>query len=321
MLQFERLGLVLVPEHHYQAKFNAGMIRVGDTVQMLYRFSEKRSRWYGRSIDWTEWVAGGEFPYLVNHIRHARLSTAGVLLEDHDQVAINPETLEEAAGCEDPRIVPFEGAYYVFYTAVNYEKVRVAVARTQDFLSFEKLGTIDNFTIDKDAFIFPERIDGQIVYMHRIIPSIQIDLVESMEELLDPRTWAGYEARVEQQTVLRGAYEFEGKKIGGGVPPIRTERGWLLVYHGVDRQGIYSVGVALLDGRDPRRVVARLPYPVLSPEADFETQGDYNGCVFPMGAFLEGETLFISYGAADRYTALARANLPALLDELARHPV
>lgn len=321
MLQFERLGPVLVPEQDYQAKFNAGMVRAGDTVRMLYRFSEKRSRWYGRSIDWTEWEAGGEFPYLVNHIRAARLSTAGTLLDDLDRPVISPDTAAESAGCEDPRIVPFEGAYYVFYSAVDYRKVRVAIARTRDFILFEKLGAIENFTHDKDACIFPERIGGKIAYLHRILPAIQIDLVDSIEELLDPQTWDGYASRVAQQTVLRGVYDFETCKIGAGVPPIRTDRGWLLIYHGVDGRGIYHTAVALLDGQDPRRVIARLPYPVLSPEADFETRGDYNGCVFPMGAFLEGETLVISYGTADRYTALARTNLPALLDELARHPV
>jgi predicted GH43/DUF377 family glycosyl hydrolase len=316
MVRFERLGVVLAPDQEYQAKFNAGMIAAGDTVHMLYRFAEKRRRWYGRDIDWAQYERDREFPYVKNYICYAQLGTDGSLRLDSNRGVIVPDNTSDTLGCEDPRIVPFEGAYYVFYCAYDGVKPRVAIATTLDFTEFRKLGAIDHAFADKDAFIFPERISGKVAYMHRVPPSIQIDYFDSIEALLRPESWQGYETRVDQQTVLRGIYPFEERKIGGGVPPIKTEHGWLLIYHGVDAAGVYATGAALLDLDDPGKVIARLPYSVLSPEADFETQGDYRGCVFAQGYFIADADLFISYGTADKYTAMARVRLDELLGGL-----
>jgi predicted GH43/DUF377 family glycosyl hydrolase len=109
--------------------------------------------------------------------------------------------------------------------------------------------------------------------------------------------------------------------VGGGVPPIETENGWLLLYHGVDAGRRYHAGALLLDLLDPTRILARLPYPVLSPTAPYETTGDYAGCVFPQGYFLERGELFISYGAGDKCTAVAKVRLADLLEALREHPV
>ena len=317
MVKFERLGVVLAPENEYQAKFNAGMIEADGKVHMLYRYCEKIERWHGKAIDWLN--LNGEFPYRKNYICYAGLNLDGTVQHDANEPVIVPETAFESVGCEDPRIVCFEGSYYIFYTAYDTKKARVGIARTEDFISYEKMGIIDNFTLDKDAFIFPERIQGKIAYIHRIEPNIQLDYVDSFEELLAPETWAGYESRVEATTIMRSAHEFEAGKIGGGVPPIKTAKGWLFIYHGVDLASVYHIGAALLDLEDPSKVLARLPYPVLSPEADFETQGDYNGCVFAQGYFIQDGEIYVSYGTADKYTAIAKINLQHLLDELEQH--
>jgi predicted GH43/DUF377 family glycosyl hydrolase len=316
MIRFERLGVVLAPEREYQAKFNAGMIAADGMVHMLYRFAEKKSRWYGRAIDWGQYELDREFPYITNCVYYAQLNLDGSLRFDSNLAVIAPTSPMEALGCEDPRIVSFEGDHYVFYCAYDGGKPRVAVAKTADFRRYDKLGIIDHWYPDKDAFIFPERIGGKVAYMHRVPPSIQIDYFDSVEAMFSAENWVGYQARLEGQTVLRGVYDFEAKKIGGGVPPIKTEKGWLLLYHGVDRTGIYHTGAALLDLADPGKVVSRLPYSVMSPEADFETRGDYLGCVFAQGFFIDNGELYISYGTADKYTAMARTNLEALLAEL-----
>jgi predicted GH43/DUF377 family glycosyl hydrolase len=314
MIKFERMGVLLSPDKEDQAKFNAGMIEFNGEVHMLYRFCEKIAKWRGKTIDWSQ--CEEEFPYGANYICYAKLNLDGSLQSDLDEKVIVPEHPFELYGCEDPRIVRFEDAFYLFYTAYDLKKARVAVAKTLDFKHYEKLGFIDNFASDKDAFIFPERIHHKIAYMHRISTTIQIDYFDSIEDMLSPESWEGYEQKVDQQVVIKGIYAHESQKIGGGVPPIKTDKGWLILYHGVDDNRKYHVGAALLDLNNPSQEIARLPYPVLSPEADFEISGDYNGCVFPQGYYLHDGYIYISYGTADKYTALAKIQLDALLDEL-----
>lgn len=323
----QRMGVVLAPKEtafHTRAVFNAGAALDGGIVHMLYRY--------------TEWRPGfdpcSQSCYAVDETRYARLSPDGRLLEDTRRPLLAPSLPWDSSGCQDARIVPFEGWFYLFYCGWDkntappgQDKARVGVARTRDFVTAEKLGIIDHYTWDKDAFIFPERIAGKIAYAHRIEPNIQIDFFDSIEDLLDPAFWAGYRRRVDDSTVLRAAYPWECGKVGGSVPPIKTPRGWLLIYHAVEQLSptpqdfIYRAGAALLDLDDPRRVTARLPYPILEPQEDYELRGDVNRVVFPVGGYVYQGDLIVSYGAADRCVALARVPLDDLLAELAQHPV
>jgi len=321
MIAFERLGPVLTPDREAVAKFNAGMIRVDDVVHMLYRYSEKGPEWQGKPIDWDQYEIDRRFPYVRNCICYARLDLDGKLIADLPEPVIVPSMTLDGLGCEDPRIVPFESGYFITYCAYDGTMPRVGIAHTVDFVSYVKLGVVPCPCPDKDAFIFPKRIGGKIAYMHRVPPAMQLDFFESMEELLAPASWDGYGARREKSTVIRGVHDFESAKVGGGVPPIETEDGWLLLYHGVDAGRSYHVGAVLLDLIDPTRIVARLPYPVLSPSAPYETNGDYLGCIFPQGYFLESGELFISYGAGDKCTAVARIGLADLLAALREHRV
>lgn len=322
MISLQRMGVVLSPAQDDQAKFNAGMIERDGQIHMLYRFVEKKSMWHGRAIDWAYAHGTGDFPYTKNYICYARLNTDGTLQQDFDQPVLFPQSKVDAMGCEDPRLVWFEGFYYIFYCAYDNKKPRIAIAKTTDFVTYEKLGTIDHFAADKDAFIFPRRINGKIALMHRVAPSIQIDFFDTMEQLLSPESWVGYEDKLEQQTVMRGMYQHESLKIGGGVPPIPTDKGWLLLYHSVDGQERYHLCAALLDLENPTIELARLPYPLMSPEQHFETSGDYaGGTIFAQGYFLRGDELFLSCGTADKYTTLVKGSLSQLLDELSKHPV
>lgn len=325
MIQLERLGVVLSPEggeFRTQAKFNAGMVREGDVVHMAYRYAEWRDAFDPQT----------QSNYAVDEVRYASLRPDGSLIEDTGRTLVAPSDPMDGSGCQDARIVPFEGTSYLIYCGWDknavppgQDKARVGFARTHDFETCEKLGFVDHYTWDKDAFIFPERIDEKIGYVHRVDPDIQIDYFDSFEELLDPASWTDYRERVEKATVLTAAYSWECGKVGGSVPPIRTRDGWLFIYHAVelfpDRPFIYRAGAALLDLQDPSRVIARLPYPILEPKEDYELRGDVDNVVFPVGAYEHEGGLYISYGAADRCVAMARVPLDALLKELARHPV
>ncbi len=324
MLKLRRLGVVLAPEEkecRTVAKFNAGMTLAGDTVHMVYRYAEWRPSYDPQT----------QSNYAVDEVRYARLTPEGRLLSDSNRTLLAPSQPWDASGCQDARVIPFEGAYYLVYCGwdkdiapAGEDRARVGIARTYDFVTAEKLGIIGHYIWDKDAFIFPQRIGGKIAYVHRVSPNIQIDTFDSFDELLDPQSWADYEQRVEASTVLRAAYPWECGKVGGSVPPILTEDGWLFIYHAVetfpDRPFIYRAGAALLDRENPSRVIARLPYPILEPEEEYELVGDVDNVVFPAGGYVYNGDLYVSYGAADRCVALATAPLQKLLAELRNHP-
>ena len=328
MIKMQRLGIVLEPataEIRTMAKFNAGMTLAGNVVHMAFRYAEWRPAFDEKT----------QSNYARDEIRYARLSPEGKLLYENDRPLVAPSLPWDAAGCQDPRVVQFEGAYYLIYCGWDKgfappgkDRARMGIARTFDFITSEKLGVVGHDAWDKDDFIFPERIKGKIAFVHRVEPNIQIDYFNSFEELLDPKSWEGYQSKVEASTVLRAAFPWECGKVGGSVPPIRTEQGWLFIYHAVEtfpgnlqKPFIYRAGAALLDLENPSQVIARLPYPILEPEEEYERVGDVNNVVFPVGGYVYQGSLYVSYGGADRVVALAKVPLVDLLAELKQHPV
>ncbi|MDP4087729.1 MAG: glycosidase [Bacillota bacterium] len=309
MIRLERKGLVMGPSKGQLgefARFNPGVILKDGVVHMLYRASD------GDIHDKANYVS---------RIGYARLDVNGIVQSDSGIPVIYPTFPEEKMGCEDPRIVEFEGAFYVFYTAYDGKKARVAAAKTKDFKAYEKLGVIKHcFTFDKDAFIIPERVGGKIAFFHRIEPNIQLEYFDSMEELLSEKSWKGYENKFETRRLMKRKYQWEQKKIGGSLPPVKTVEGWLLIYHGVDNNNIYRVGAALLDLNNPSKVLCRLPYPILEPQEEYEISGDVGNVVFPCGAYVYNKELYIYYGGADKYIAMSKINVEELLKELGRYP-
>jgi predicted GH43/DUF377 family glycosyl hydrolase len=109
---------------------------------------------------------------------------------------------------------------------------------------------------------------------------------------------------------------WEALKIGAGVPPIMTEKGWLIIYHGVSEEHVYSAGAILLDLKEPTKILGRTRTPILSPEERYELKGDVNNVVFPTGACILDNMLFVYYGAADKMCCLATIELKEILDYL-----
>jgi predicted GH43/DUF377 family glycosyl hydrolase len=171
---------------------------------------------------------------------------------------------------------------------------------------------------DKNVIFFPRRINGKLVFLHRIRPGIQIVFVENLNDLTKD-FWINYIRDMHKFIVLDPIYDHELKYIGGGCPPIETKWGWLLIYHGVKETQtgfVYSACAALLDLNDPSKEIARLPYALFSPEYEWELNGEVNNVVFPTGTTVFGDTLFIYYGAADERIACASLSLSALVEEL-----
>ncbi len=235
-----------------------------------------------------------------------------------------PDEDYDIFGCEDPRITRFidrdSETYLITYTAMSAPAFsgkgdRIAIATSHDLVTFKKEGILFPDLNDKDAVIFPEKVNNKVAMLHRIEPDIQIVYFEDLEHMMNVKAdfWSKYLNDLERFTILERKFPWEEKKIGSGPPPLKTDEGWLLIYHAVDSKSIYRTGAALLDLDDPSVIIARSPYPILEPEKDYEKYGDVNNVVFPEGAVPVGDKLFVYYGSADKYCSLATINLKDLL--------
>lgn len=279
-------------------------------------------------------------------------STDGIHFErSGDKPVFDVDKDDADGGCvEDPRMVNIEGTYFMVYAArayapgqywleENFEHVMCKelpgeviseaapyfaknnktvsyLAMTQDFKKYKRLGRITDARYDdRDVLLFPEKIDGKYVRISRPkmrqgevkMPSIWITMSEDMMEYGEP------------ELLLTGEEWWESARIGAGSPPIRTEKGWFMLYHGVaEKDGCYRVGAVLLDLKDPRKVISRTKEYIMEPEYGYETEGFYNGCVFPTGNVVKEGTLYVYYGCADKYVALATADFEELVRYLYR---
>ncbi|RLC78844.1 MAG: glycosidase, partial [Chloroflexi bacterium] len=255
------------------------------------------------------------------------VSEDGVHFQRYKRPVLEPTDEFDRFGCEDPRVTYLQfderGLFLITYTALSAPAFsgrgnRVGLASTEDFRAFQKHGLVTPGVEDKDAVIFPGLINGRIAMLHRILPDIQIVYFDDFEQMTNPGEdfWGKYLATLSDFTVMKPKYEWEARKIGAGPPPIETEEGWLLLYHGVDEKGVYRMGAALLDLENPIRVRARSPQPLLEPQKPYERDGDIPNVVFPEGAVILNENLYVYYGGADKCCCLATVKLKDLLDYL-----
>ncbi len=181
--------------------------------------------------------------------------------------------------------------------------------------------------IEKNAMLFPKKIHGKFAMLHRIHPGIQMILFDDFSQLTND-FWRSYLTELSQWVVLDPKYSWEGQNIGAGPPPVETEAGWLLLYncrHQIQGKraftGIldlsYAVGAALLDRDDPTKVLARLSEPLFVPKEEWEKVGRVNNVVFATGTYMEGDRLYILYGAADKRIGAKSLLLSDFLSALA----
>ncbi len=245
----------------------------------------------------------------ISHLRLAR-SKDGINFEIDGQPAIVPANDYESFGIEDPRISLIDGKYYVGYVAVSPNGVTTCLASTEDFESFERHGVIF-CPENKDVAIFPEKISGRYYALHRpaspLFAKNDIWIAES-DDLI---CWGNHRFLM---TPREGCWD--EMKIGASAVPVRTEQGWLEIYHGVDRANRYCLGAVLLDGNKPWKVVARSNKPILEPQAEYEVEGFFGNVVFSCGVLLEDNMLKIYYGVADTSICYAEVELKGVIDTL-----
>lgn len=232
-----------------------------------------------------------------------------------------PGCFEEHWGIEDPRITRVGDEYFVVYVGYSTAGPLVCLAVTRDFVAWERRGLLQP-PEDKDAALFPQRFDDRWALVHRpapATPGLGAHIWVSFSP--DLRHWG--DSRV-LLAARRGGW-WDANKVGLGPPPLLTDEGWLVCYHGVRTTAsgsIYRLGLALLDRDDPTKVLARGNEWVFSPYEPYERHGDVADVVFPCGWVLrdDGDTLHLYYGAADNVVCVAVASLAALLAHLEAHP-
>ena len=255
-------------------------------------------------------------------------SIDGTNFTDHRQI-VRPEFDWEKYGCEDPRVGKIDGMNYIFYTALSTfpfgpEGIKIAVALTEDFETIKEKHLVTPFNA-KAMCIFPERIGGKIVALltaHTDMPPSRIALArfDKPEEMWDRAYWEKWHSELERHTLdLR---RFPTDQVEIGAPPIKTSRGWLLIYSHIQNyyagegSRIFGIEALLLDPYYPDVIIGRTKGPILVPEEIYEKFGQVPNVVFPTGVLVEKDTLKIFYGASDTTCAFAEVNLEDLVESL-----
>jgi predicted GH43/DUF377 family glycosyl hydrolase len=276
--------------------FNAGatLLADGDTL-LLCRVEDRRG---------------------LSHLCAARSANGidGWRIDAHPTLMPDPTNYpEEIWGIEDARItyVPELEQYAVAYTSFSKGGPGVSLALTRDFRSFERYGVIMP-PEDKDAALLPRRIGNYWAMIHRPVTTLGAHMWISYSP--DLHHWGSHKVMLEAR---RGGW-WDANKIGLCSPPIETEKGWLVLYHGVRQTAsgsIYRLGLALFDLERPELCLRRGDSWMFGPETPYERGGDVSDVVFPCGQTIgaDRDTINLYYGAADSCMALATGSIRCLL--------
>lgn len=282
--------------------FNAGATRLHNgTTLLLCRVEDRRG---------------------ISHLCAARSENGidGWEIDPEPTLKPEPENYpEEVWGIEDPRItwLPDLGKYAVTYTSYSRGGPGISLAMTTDFRNFERFGVVMP-PEDKDAALLPYQFGGCWAMIHRPLTNLGAHIWLSFSP--DLRHWGSHSLVLEAR---RGAW-WDAFRIGLSPPPIQTDRGWLIIYHGVRKTpsgAIYRLGLALFDLKTPETCLLRGDEWFFGPEAPYEQEGDVGGVVFPCGytTGTDGDTFNLYYGGADTCIALATGRIGEMLEWLDEH--
>lgn len=334
MIKIKREGVVLEKTNlafESGGVLNPAIYQDGDNLHLFYRAVKK-----------------GNF----STVGYAQLKGPTTVSYRSESPILSPEYSFESHGIEDPRIVKIGSLWYMTYTAFDGINALGALAISDDLKSWHKRGIITPkydhrqfaeiagmqklnnkyvlsyqtmqqkqipiYIWDKDLVMFPEKINEKYYFLHRIRPGIQIAHIEDLKDL-NEIFWEKYLFQFSGHILMDPYYLHESAYIGAGCPPIETEDGWILIYHCVEDKPsgyVYTSSAALLDKKDPAKLISRLPYPLLRPDENWEKKGVVSNVVFPTGTALFDGRLFLYYGAADDCIAVASVDLKELVKEL-----
>jgi len=258
-------------------------------------------------------------PRVINYKGLDYLTTISYLrlFSSDDGIHFKPETLElhgkgyaERFGIEDCRVSKIEDTFYLTYTAVSDNGVAVGLRTTKDWQHFENYGLIFP-PHNKDVALFEEKINNKFYALHR--PSSKeiggnyIWLADSPDGI----HWGNHQCIVKS----RPNY-WDSARVGAGTSPIKTEKGWLEIYHGANEGHRYCLGAVLLDLENPAKVLARTEEPIMEPKESYELSGFFGSVVFTNGHLVNGDELTIYYGAADEFICGAKFSIEEIFSQL-----
>ncbi len=292
------------PKHDWEknSTFNAAAIDLGGVVHILYR------------------AMGDDNTSVIGYA--ATKNGVKITSRDEKPAYVPREEFEMKhgdargnSGCEDPRITKIDGTIYMMYTAfdgVNPTRVALTSISEKDFLAkkWDKWSkpvlTTPEGINDKDTCLLPQKVGGQYMLLHRIDPQLCADFLDTLDFKKSPLTRC-----IEIMGPRAGMWD--STKIGIAGPPIKTPKGWLLIYHGVSKTATYRLGAVLLDLKNPSIVLSRSVDTIFEPLEEYERVGLVRNAVFSCGVVLRGDTLLIYYGGADTVLGVAKMSLKKLL--------
>ena len=309
---------ILGPDSHNKweanAAFNPSVWKDPGVFRMVYRAVSPLMPYMDKSIKLST-IGYAESPDPIHFVNRKQL--------------ITPEYDWEKFGCEDPRITKIEDTYYIFYTALggypfNGENIKVGIATTKDFNTIEEKHLVTPFNA-KAACLFPEKINGKfavILTVNTDIPptpsSIAVAYFERIEDIWNEEIWKKWYSELDSHKIdlLRDP----SHQVEVGAVPIKTKYGWLLIYS-YEKDYFtpnikFGIEAALLEMENPQTIIARTNDSLLSPKEQYELFGDVPYTIFPSGAVVFDENLYVYYGAADTVSAVASVNLDSLINEM-----
>lgn len=317
MLQVQRSpeNPILLPnrDHFWEADavFNGCPVQAGNKIHLFYRAAASPENFDGFSIQ-------------ISSIGKA-VSSDGFHFKDRWQF-IKPEYDWERYGCEDPRVTKLGGKYFIFYTALSKypfsaDGIKIGVAVTKDFRTIEK-HPVTPFNA-KAMALFPAKVAGKIaavltVHTDQPPAKICLALFNKIEDIWSKAYWERWYGSLDKHIIP--LQRSTNDHIEVGAPPIKTEKGWLLIYSYIKNyfagQPVFGIETALLDLKNPLKIIGRTEKPILTPEEGYEQHGRVHNIVFPSGALVKGGKLLIYYGAADTACCVASMGLKDMVREL-----
>ena len=314
-------------EWEAKAVFNPSVIYDDGLFKMLYRTYPSQTKEGEPRL----YRPGFKFIHQISYIGYAE-SKDGIHFKQRPDPFISPSEEYDKYGCEDPRVTKINDIFYITYTAIDSPiedketkkpNIRIALATTKDFVTVEKHGIIGPQVRSKAASFFPEKVDGGKIALLMTINSdsinshVAVRYYDSMNEVLNQtdETWAEFLETSQNTAVLRTEWWLHrGPELGAS--PIKTDKGWLLIFSNESMSDSWTIGAALLDINNPHKLIARTPSYILQPVTEYERNGLVPNVTFPEGAVIVGEDLYVYYGCADTVIGLATCKLKELLNYL-----
>lgn len=289
MTRFEENPILMPkPENPWESKyvFNPAMFKLDDRIHYIYR-------------------AMGED--MVSRLGYASSRDGFNIDERLDEPIFEPVNHIEKKGCEDPRVTVMDGQCFMTYTAygeipqIGITSIAAKDIKEKKWNWGERIYPFPS-EVNKNAVIFPEKIDGNYVMLHRIEPDIHIAYSEDLENWFNSK-------------ILMRAREdsWDSLKIGAAGPPIGIDEGWLQIYHGVDGNKVYRLGAAILERNKPECIKYRTEGFFIEPEKHYECEGFVNNVVFSCGSVMHKGKVLISYGCADTVIGVSAYTLDEIL--------